>query len=233
MNAITTHTSTPAASMTSKEIAELTGKLHTHVMRDIRAMLTALGSDQSSFGSVYLDAKNEQRPCFVLPKDLTLTLVSGYNVVMRHRIVTRWQELEAVRVEEQPVTYKLPQTYKEALRALVETVEREELALAQVKALEPKALVYDAVVADRKLTLVQFVRTLGGVNTNRIKSDLQLCQYLYKVGTKYRVYAQHRDSLFIEKFAENGDLEIFPTDKGKEVIVQLYRARKLSMKVGH
>lgn len=33
---------------------------------------------------------------FNLPKDLTLTLVSGYNVQMRHRIITRWLELEEV-----------------------------------------------------------------------------------------------------------------------------------------
>lgn len=32
---------------------------------------------------------------FNLPEDLTITLLSCYSVVMRHRIVTRWQELEA------------------------------------------------------------------------------------------------------------------------------------------
>ncbi|PYB70723.1 phage regulatory protein [Rhizobium wuzhouense] len=76
--------------MSSREIAELTGKLHTHVMRDIRSMLEDLNADQSKFGSVYIDAKGEQRPCFNLPKRETMILVSGYSVALRARIVDRW-----------------------------------------------------------------------------------------------------------------------------------------------
>ena len=75
--------------MSSKEIAELTGKRHDHVMRDIRAMLEQLGKDVPSFGGISQDAYRRPLPVFNLPKDLTLTLVAGYNVTLRHRIVTR------------------------------------------------------------------------------------------------------------------------------------------------
>lgn len=79
------------AKMTSREIAELTGKDLSNVHRDIRNMLGAL--DDSVLKDVH-----EQRDSrgytafFALPKDLTITLVSGYSVPMRHRIVTRWME---------------------------------------------------------------------------------------------------------------------------------------------
>lgn len=91
-----------ALTMSSREIAELTGKEHFHVMRDIREMLAALAEDESKFGGIYLDAYSREQACFNLPKDLTITLVAGYNVQMRHAIVKRWQELEAQQAPKVP-----------------------------------------------------------------------------------------------------------------------------------
>ncbi len=83
--------------MSSREIAELTGKEHKHVLFDIRKMLEELGFGEPGFRRSYISAQNKHMPEFRLPKDLTITLVSGYSIAMRHRIVTRWMELEAVR----------------------------------------------------------------------------------------------------------------------------------------
>lgn len=88
-------TAPAALTMSTREVAELTGKLHTHVIRDTRAMLDQLGDEPN------LDHVREEKDArgytaaFHLPKDLTLTLVAGYSVPLRHRIVTRLQELEA------------------------------------------------------------------------------------------------------------------------------------------
>ncbi|WP_335903016.1 Rha family transcriptional regulator [Shewanella algae] len=49
------------------EIAELTGKRHAHVCRDIRSMLEQLGTAESKFGSGYFDANNQQRTHHVKP----------------------------------------------------------------------------------------------------------------------------------------------------------------------
>ncbi|MGC5778327.1 Rha family transcriptional regulator [Methylobacterium sp. NFXW15] len=75
--------------MSSQEIAELTGKRHADVMRVIRNMLEQLGLDERNFASVYRDAKGEERPCYNLPRNLTVTLVTGYSIPMRHAVVTR------------------------------------------------------------------------------------------------------------------------------------------------
>lgn len=81
--------------MTSREIAELTGKEHAHVMRDVREMLEILGqSDNPDLDSQYQGSRRMEK-CYKLPKDLTLTLVSGYNIKMRYAIIKRWEELEA------------------------------------------------------------------------------------------------------------------------------------------
>jgi Rha family phage regulatory protein len=85
------------ATMSTREIAELTGKEHRNVLRDTRAMLYELEEVQGgrlSFEQSYLNEQNRLMPEFLLPKRETLILVSGYSVELRARIIDRWQELE-------------------------------------------------------------------------------------------------------------------------------------------
>lgn len=93
------HNTLSTLTMSSREIAELTGKRHDHVVRDIRKMLDGLGANVPNFGGVYRDAKNELRPCYHLPKREALILVSGYSVELRARIIDRWMELEEAALE--------------------------------------------------------------------------------------------------------------------------------------
>lgn len=81
--------------MTSREIAELTGKEHKNVKRDVLIMLESLEKDALSFERTYLDQQNRQQSVYLLDKELTMTLVAGYSIKLRHAIVKRWQELEA------------------------------------------------------------------------------------------------------------------------------------------
>ena len=102
LNLIATSTQ-QAMTMTSREIAELTGKILANVHRDIRTMIDQLGDD-SDLNHV-LEDKDERgyTTCFHLPKSLTMTLVAGYNVKLRKAIIDRWQELEAHQAKPAPV----------------------------------------------------------------------------------------------------------------------------------
>jgi len=82
--------------MSSLEIAELTGKEHKNILRDIRNMLDGLETPQISFESGYLDKQNQERTLFKLPYRETMILVSGYDVKLRAKVVDRWMELEKV-----------------------------------------------------------------------------------------------------------------------------------------
>ena len=81
--------------MSSLEIAELTGKQHKHVLTDIRNMLNSLNIESAVFTAQYKDSTGRSLVMFNLPKRETLCLIAGYNVQVRMRIIDRWQELEA------------------------------------------------------------------------------------------------------------------------------------------
>lgn len=114
-----------ALTMSSVEIAELTGKKHFHVKRDIGRMLDELGQDASKFGGIYRDAYGRRQTCYHLPKKLSLTLVAGYSAVLRSRIVDRWVELEAKHVAASTLpTMPVLSSRAATLRALADEYER-------------------------------------------------------------------------------------------------------------
>ena len=83
--------------MSSREIAELTGKEHRNVVRDARKMLAELHGEGGvlNFEHTYTNPQNGQEyPEFQLPKRECLILVSGYSVELRAKIIDRWMELE-------------------------------------------------------------------------------------------------------------------------------------------
>lgn len=84
--------------MTSLEIAEVTGKQHQHVLRDIDSLLTQ-GVDASNFGlTSYVDKSNREQRCYQLTKKGCLILASGYDALLREKIINRWEELETGKV---------------------------------------------------------------------------------------------------------------------------------------
>ncbi|KAA0686002.1 phage regulatory protein/antirepressor Ant [Neorhizobium sp. P12A] len=103
MNELINTTVGQPATMSSIEIADLCGKRHDHVMRDIRVMLEALDEGLPKFGGTYSDSQGKQQKCFHLPRDLTMTLITGYSIPLRKKVIDRLDELE----RRQPVTIDL------------------------------------------------------------------------------------------------------------------------------
>lgn len=83
-----------AVTMTSREIADLTGKRHDHVKRDIEKMLAELGEDAPKFGDIYLDSMNREQVEYQLDRDHTETLLLGYSATARLKVIRRMRELE-------------------------------------------------------------------------------------------------------------------------------------------
>lgn len=134
--------------MTSLEIAEVTGKQHAHVMRDIRNLLSQ-GVAESNFGlGSYTDANSQERPLFNLTPKGCLILASGYDAVLRERIIDRLEVLES---EKRNGGFQLPQSFSEALQLAADQAKRIEEQQKQIERkdkaitkLQPKADFADA-----------------------------------------------------------------------------------------
>ncbi len=82
------------ATMTSREIAELTGSTHDAVLKTIRRLIAE--GVVSANETPYQHPQNGQTyPQFILDFRNTMVVVSGYSSELRAKIIDRWQELEA------------------------------------------------------------------------------------------------------------------------------------------
>ena len=89
--------------MLSTEVAELTGKRHDHVIRDIEVIIEQLSHSPdlgSGFKSTtYLSSRGREERCYSLDHEATMVVVTGYDVTARAKVIKRWLDLEqAVKV---------------------------------------------------------------------------------------------------------------------------------------
>ena len=132
---------TEVRTMTSREIAELTGKEHKNVLADIRKMLEDLDLSSAGFSAQYKDSTGRTLPCFNLPKRETLILVSGYSIPMRAKIIDRWEALEA---KVGAGWAAIPQTLPEALRLAADLAEQKAKLRTALLAYTEKVMVLEA-----------------------------------------------------------------------------------------
>ncbi|WP_229460734.1 Rha family transcriptional regulator [Escherichia coli] len=89
---------TKPLTMSSRQIAEFTDKKHSNVMRDIREMYESLGIiDQLK--TEFVERINNlgyavKEPVYHLDEEMTLTLVTGYDVKRRMIVIQEWKRLK-------------------------------------------------------------------------------------------------------------------------------------------
>lgn len=182
----------PAAqlSMTSREIAELTGKAHGDVMRDIRNMLDSLQIDQSSFADIYSDSYGRPQRAFKLPYDETVCLLTGYDAKARMAVIKRWRELEA------GATVVLPDFTNPAAaaRAWADAVEAKQALQVELEAAKPAIAFVDQYVrADAGKGFREVCKLLGAKESD-FRAFLRDEKIMYFLGGDWVPYAQHLDA---------------------------------------
>lgn len=188
--------------MSSVVIAELTGKEHAHVMRDTRVMLADLGLDQSSFGSMFLDSYKREQPCFLLPHDETICLMTGYDAKARMAVIKRWQELEAGAM---PAPFVAP-SYAESLRIVADQLDVIASQTLQIAAAAPAVAFVGKYVESTGSKGFRQVCKLIGANEPVFREFLTDQKIMYRLGGEWVPYAQHLDAGRFEVKAGTSDV---------------------------
>jgi len=171
--------------MTSREIAELTGKEHKNVTVDIRRMLDDLGEDALKFQRIYFDTMNRQQTEYHLDREHTECLITGYSAILRMKVIKRLHELE----ESQPA--KIPQTFAEALRLAAEMEEEKERLQLQLTEAAPKVAFVDRyVTATGSMTFRQVAKLLDAKEPE-LRMFLLDSRIMYRLNGVMTPYSQH------------------------------------------
>ena len=152
-----------AQTMSSRELAQLCDKEHRNVLRDIDLLnetYTHMGLPKIEQGYyTHPSTGSQQHREFLLTKEQSIDLVTGYRADIRIRINRRWAELEAQNSAPALPNFADP---VQAARAWADAVEKQQLAIAQVAELQPKADALDVIsTASNSLNLRETAKTLG------------------------------------------------------------------------
>lgn len=181
-----------ARTMSSREIAELTGKQHFHVKRDIERMLADLLEDPSIYGCTYLDSQNRNQTEYRLDREHTDCLLTGYSAAMRMAVIKRWRELEGGgRVIATLPDFSSPAA---AARAWAEQYELQQAANHALAIAAPKADFVDKYVDSTGLKGFRQTAKLLRANEARFREFLLDKKIMYRMGGEWQAYQQHIDA---------------------------------------
>lgn len=226
--------------MSTREIAELTGKEHKNVLRDVRNLIERGAIDRLSFEPIsYKDRYGREQEAYELNFKATMTLITGYDAPLRSKVIDRWYDLETGSAA--PALETPEQIMAKAILIAQDTIARQR---AQIDEYRPKALFADAVSTSQTCILVGELAKLlkqNGIETGqqRLFEDLRQGGWLIKTGSDRNMPTQksmERGLFEIKERTVNspdGTVRITKTPKvtgkGQVFFVNLYLKRRKAL----
>lgn len=237
----------------SREVAEMTGKEHKHLLRDIKGYVKVLNPspnlDSANFfiESTYLDANNQSRPCYLLTRkgcDMVANKMTGEKgVLFTAKYVTKFEEMENQLKLKSMDSYMIDDPIARAEKWIEERKLFED-TLNKVALLEPKAAFADAVAASDDCILIRELAKIlkqNGAKTGeqRLKEKLRQYGYLIKnqLAPDYNMPTQRAMELDIFRIkkttitSSSGSVHVTNTvkitQKGVQYFIKKYQEGKL------
>lgn len=226
--------------MSSREIAEITGKQHKNVIRDCDKLnesyekLGLLKIEQGYY--THENTGNQQHRECLLTKIQTMDLMTGYNTELRIKVNRRWEELENAQTKINPRL-----TLVEALRAYADEVERNEKLKGEIEVknvliaeYEPKVTYYDQILASTDtITVTQIANDYGMtaqelnklLHENKIQFKQSGQWILYKEYAKLGYTKSHTTPIIYKDGRKGDQLHTRWTQKGRLFLYELLKQK--------
>lgn len=228
--------------LSSKQIAERTGKEHKSVLRDIRNMTDELEKDGTKLYHPEIEVIKDVRGYtseILLNERLSLCLAAGYSVSLRMKIIDSWAELKA---KAEITSYALPSNYKEALQALLEKEtenERKALQIAeqnkQLAIQAPKVAYVNEVLGSHSLLAGTQIAQDLGIGVITLNAQLASCGVIRKVNGEWvlcsewaqKGYGKTKTHHYYNSLNQPcTKAHLYWTEKGRMAIHELYEKKK-------
>ena len=188
--------------MTSLQIAEVTGKNHKEVLRAIRNMEPAWEkTTQRKFAlSEYIDTSGKKNPCYELNKTECLYIATKFNDEARAKLVLRWEQLE-----KEKQLAGVPQNFAQALYLAAqqqEQIQHQQLALneqkktiaemtAAIGQMSEKVSYVDRILQSKTTMTVTSIAQDYGMSAKAFNVLLRNCGIQHKVDRQWILYAKY------------------------------------------
>lgn len=148
---------------TSKIIAEVFGKEHKNVLRDIQNLLESAEIGQLNFGlSSYTNSQNKQQPLYVIDRDGFMLLGMGFTgkeaLVFKIGLIKAFNAMETELIKRNSTPMSMIETLQIALAQAIEIEEQKKL----IEVTKPKVEYFDNVLqSDTLITTTIIASDLG------------------------------------------------------------------------
>lgn len=176
--------------MSSREIADICEARHNDVVATIELLINqgVLRLSRNTARQHSPDGGGRPTMVYDLEKRDCLIVVSGYNAVLRAKIIDRWIELETAEAR------ALPKTFAEALRLAADQQETIEAQAERLAAAAPAVEFVERYADSTGTKGFRQVAKLLGANEHRFREFLIDEKIMYRLGGELTPHAAHIDA---------------------------------------
>jgi len=185
---------------TSLIVAEVFGKNHNHVLRDISELACSEQFRLSNFGqSNYINKQGREMPMYEITKNGFSFLVMGYNGErageFKEKFINEFEKYESLLKNDDYIIARSQEIIGNRMKALEQKLsqseERLQLQEQSIKEAAPKVEYYNEVLQSKTLRPITVIAKDLGMSAEALNDKLHSLMIQYKVGETWVLYQKY------------------------------------------